>query len=126
LLEIDNPRGLHVKKGKREYSRVQVSWPVTMHTRKKLLVGEIKNISVSGALIRCEELPSPEESIEISIKLSDLFYVSATVENVRFTVDDSLGDSLAYELAVRFTEMTWDERRILYNAIEQEGRKKNQ
>ena len=112
-----------MKKGKREYSRVQVSWPVTMHTRKKMLVGEIKNISVSGALIRCEELPSPEESIEISIKLSDLFYVSATVENIRFNVDDSHSDSLAYELAVRFTDMTWDERRILYNAIEQEARK---
>jgi hypothetical protein len=112
-----------VKQGKREYSRVEVSWPVTMLTRKKLLVGEIKNISVSGALIRCEELPSPEESFEISIELSDLFYVSATVENIRFNVDDSHGDSLFYELAVRFTDMTWDERRILYNAIEQEARK---
>jgi len=110
-----------VKQGKREYSRVEVCWPVTMLTRKKLLVGGIKNISVSGALIRCEELPSPEESIEISIELSDLFYVSATVENVRINVDDSHGDSLAYELAVRFTEMSKDERRILYNAIEQEA-----
>ena len=115
-----------MKKGKREYSRVEVSWPVTMHTSKKLLVGEIKNISVSGALIRCEELPSPEESLEISIELSDLFYVSVTVENVRFNVDDSRGDSLAYELAVRCTDMTWDERRILYNAIEREAMKKNQ
>ena len=114
-----------MKQGKREYSRVEVSWPVTMLTRKKLLVGEIKNISVSGALIRCEELPSPEESFEISIELSDLFYVSATVENIRFNVKDNHGDSIAYELAVRFTDMTWDERRILYNAIEQEARKKN-
>jgi len=114
-----------VKKGKREYSRVQVSWPVTMLTSKKLILGKIKDISVSGALIRCEELPSPEESIEISIELSDLFYVSATVENVRFNVDDSHGDSIAYDLAVRFKDMTEDERRMLYNAIEQEVMKKN-
>ena len=113
-----------MKKGKREYNRVQVSWPVTMHTSKKLLVGKIKNISVSGALIHCEELPSPEETIEISIELSDLFYVSATVENVRFNVDDSHGNSIAYELAVRFTEMPEDGRSMLYNAIEQEARKK--
>jgi len=96
-----------------------------MLTSKKLILGKIKDISVSGALIRCEELPSPEESIEISIELSDLFYVSATVENVRFNVDDSHGDSIAYDLAVRFKDMTEDERRMLYNAIEQEVMKKN-
>ena len=109
---------------KREYSRVEVCWPVTMHTGKKLLVGEIKDISVSGALIRCEELPSPEETIEISIELSDLFYVSATVENIRFNVDDSHGNDITYELAVRFKDMTEDGRTMLYNAIEQETRNK--
>ena len=115
-----------MKKSKREYSRVEVCWPVTMQTGKKLLVGEIKDISVSGALIRCEELPSPEETIEISIELGDLFYVSATVETVRFNVDDSHGKGITYELAVRFNfkEMTEDGRRMLYNAIEQEVRKK--
>ena len=114
-----------MEKSKREYTRVQVSWPVTMLTRKKMLVGEIKDISVSGALIRCEELPSPEETLELSIEVADLSYVSALVENVRFTVDDSHGDSLAYELAVRFTEMAEDERKMLHNAIEQEAMKKN-
>lgn len=114
-----------MEKSKREYSRVQVSWPVTMHAGKKLLIGEIKDISVSGALIRCEELPSPEEPLELSIKVAELSYVSALVENVRFNVDDSHGDSLAYELAVQFKEMTEDECRILYDAIEQEAMKKN-
>ena len=95
-----------------------------MRTGKKLFVGEIKNISVSGALIRCEELPTPEETIELSIELSDLFYVSATVENVRFNVDDSHGNGITYELAVRFKEMTEDGRTMLENAIEQEARKK--
>ena len=113
-----------MKKDNREYSRVEVCWPVTMHTGKKLLVGEIKDISVSGALIRCEELPSPEETIEISIELSSLFYVSATVENVRFNVDDSQSDGIIYELAVRFKEMTEDGRIMLHNAIEQEAREK--
>jgi hypothetical protein len=96
-----------------------------MHTGKKLLVGEIKDISVSGALIRCEELPSPEETLELSIEVAELSYVFALVENVRFNVDDSQGESIAYELAVRFKDMTEDERRILYNAIEQEVMKKN-
>ena len=112
-----------MKQGKREYSRVEVSWSVTMLTSKKLIIGKIKNISVSGALISCQELPSPEETLELQIEITDLFYVSASVENVRVDVDDSHSDSVAYELAVRFTEMTEDERGLLYNAIEQEARK---
>jgi hypothetical protein len=76
-------------------------------------------------MISCQELPSPEERLKLRIEITDIFYVSATVENVRFNVDDSPSDSSAYYLAVRFTEMTEDERKILYNAIEQEARKKN-
>jgi hypothetical protein len=96
-----------------------------MLTSKQSIIGEIKNISVSGAMISCQELPSPEETFKLRIETTDLFYVSATVENVRFNVDDSPSDSIAYYLAVRFTEMTEDERKILYNAIGQEARKKN-
>ena len=114
-----------MKQGKREHSRVEVSWPVTMLTSKQSIIGEIKNISVSGAMISCQELPSPEETLQLRIEITDIFYVSATVENVRFNVDDGPSDSIAYYLAVRFTEMTEDERKILYNAIEQEARKKN-
>ena len=113
-----------MKQGKREYSRVEVSWPVTMLTSKKLIIGKIKNISVSGALISCQELPSPEETLELQIEITDLFYVSASVENVRINVDNSHGDSITYDLAVSFTEMTEDDRRMLYNAIELETRKK--
>jgi c-di-GMP-binding flagellar brake protein YcgR len=117
-------RSRPVKQCKREYSRVDVSWPVAMLTSKKLILGKIKNISVGGALISCQELPSPEESLELRIEITDLFYVSASVENVRINVDNSHSDSIDYDLAVSFTEMTEDDRRNLYNAIEQEARKK--
>jgi len=111
-----------VKQGKREHSRVEVSWPVTMLTSKQLIIGEIKNISESGALISCQEVPSSEETLKLRFEITDLFYVSATVENVRFNVDDSPSGSIAYYLDVRFIEITEDERRMLCNAIEQETR----
>ncbi len=111
-----------MKQGKREHSRVEVSWPVTMLTSKQLIIGEIKNISESGALISCQEVPSLEETLKLRFEITDLFYVSATVENVRFNVDDSPSGSIAYYLAVRFIEITEDERRMLCNAIEQETR----
>lgn len=111
-----------MKQGKREHSRVEVSWPVTMLTSKQLIIGEIKNISESGALISCQEVPSLEKTLKLRFEITDLFYVSATVENVRFNVDDSPSGSIAYYLAVRFIEITEDERRMLCNAIEQETR----
>lgn len=112
-----------MKQGKREHSRVEVSWPVTILISKQLIIGEIKNISESGALISCQEVPIPEETFNLMIEITDLFYVSATVENVRFAVDDSPNGPIASYLAVRFTEITEDERRILSNAIELETRK---
>ena len=111
-----------MKQGKREHSRVEVSWPVTMLTSKQLIIGELKNISESGALISCQEVPSSEETLKLRFEITDLFYVSATVENVRFNVDDSPSGSITYYLAVRFIEITEDERRMLCNAIEQETR----
>ena len=111
-----------MKQGKREHSRVEVSWPVTMLTSKQSIIGEIKNISESGALISCQEVPNPEEALKLRFEITDLFYVSATVENVRFNVDDSPSGSITYYLAVHFIEITGDERRMLCNAIEQETR----
>ena len=114
-----------MKPDKREHSRVEVSWPVTMLTGKQSIIGEIKNISESGALISCQEVPSPEETLKLRFEITDLFHVSATVENVRFNVDDSPSGSITYYLAVRFIEITEDERRMLCNAIELENRNKN-
>jgi hypothetical protein len=106
-----------VKNKKRLYSRVEVSWPVTILTGKKVITGEIKDISLGGALIRCQELISREESFELKIEITDLFSVSTKVENVRCNIDKSHRDPMTCYLAVRFTDMTKDQRRILSNAI---------
>lgn len=109
-----------MRKGKRAYSRVEVSWPVTMLTGKKVITGEIKDISLGGALIRCQEVLSQERSLKLRIEITDLFSVSATVENVRCHSDESHRGPTTCYLAVRFTDMTKDQNRILYNAIARE------
>ena len=40
----------------REYSRVEISWPVIFHTVEGLIDGELKNASVEGGLIHCQKL----------------------------------------------------------------------
>ena len=93
-----------------------------MLTGKKVVTGEIKDISLGGALIRCQEVLSREESLELKIEITDLFSVSATVENVRCHIDESHRDPTTCYLAVRFTDMTKDQSTILYNAIARETR----
>ena len=91
-----------------------------MLTGKKVITGEIKDISLGGALIHCQEVLSREESLELKIEITDLFSVSARVENVRCHIDESHRDPATCDLAVRFTDMTKDQNRILYNAIARE------
>jgi c-di-GMP-binding flagellar brake protein YcgR len=93
-----------------------------MLTGKKVITGEIKDISLGGALIRCQEVLSRDESLELKIEITDLFSVSATVENVRCHIDESHRDPTTCYLAVRFTDMTKDQSRILNNAIARETR----
>ena len=93
-----------------------------MLTGKKVITGEIKDISLGGALIRCQEVLGREEFLELKIEITDLFSVSATVENVRCHIDESHRDPTTCDLAVRFTDMTKDQSRILHNAIARETR----
>ncbi|MDH3851974.1 MAG: PilZ domain-containing protein [Deltaproteobacteria bacterium] len=112
-------KSLAPKQEKRVHPRTKVSWPVSIISTKGLTKGAIKNISKGGALIRCRELPKTDESLALSIELSDhLLNVSAIVEKVRLNIDDSDTASPSYDLAVRFLGIDVDQRRHLYNALE--------
>ena len=104
---------------KREHSRVEVTWPVSIITSKGLIKGEIKNISRGGALIHCREIPETDEPFELRIEIPDhLLTISAKVEKVRLNIDDSDEAFPSYDLAVRFLGINVDERRALFHAIE--------
>ena len=112
-------KSLAPKQEKRVYPRTKVSWPVSIISTKGLTKGAIKNISKGGALIRCRELPKTDESLALSIELSDhLLNVSAIVEKGRLNIDESDTASPSYDLAVRFLGIDVDQRRHLYNALE--------
>ena len=116
---LSTKKSLAPKQEKRVHPRTKVSWPVSIISTKGLTKGAIKNISKGGALIRCGELPKTDESLALSIELSDhLLNVSAIVEKVRLNIDDSDTASPSYDLAVRFLGIDVDQRRHLYNALE--------
>ena len=107
------------KAERREHPRAEVSWPVSMITAQGLFEGEIKDVSKGGALIQCRDLPETEDSLELSIEISDHHLsISTTVEKVRLNIDESNIAVPTHDLVVRFSGIDIDQRTQLYDAIE--------
>ena len=100
---------------RREYSRVEVSWPVGMLTSAGLIEGEVKNISFEGAGIQCRELPEIDGSLDLDMLIpeKDNTSVSASVGIIWSKTDES-GDAapLVY-LGVRFLEISDEDMRLV-------------
>jgi hypothetical protein len=107
---------------RREYSRIDVSWPVSIFTSAGLIDGHLKNISTGGALINnCKSLPDLDETFNLTIAIPHYcFPVSAKVKKVRLNIYDSedSNESPSYDLAIRFMDMSEDDSKVFHEAIE--------
>ena len=107
----------------REYSRVNVSWPVILHTAAGLIDGEMRNASVEGALIHCQQSVAITEPFEVSIEIpGSALPILATVEIIRSYAHSSDTASPSCDLAVRFLEMSKEGRRMFCTAVERQAR----
>ena len=110
-----------MKHCRREYSRVEVSWPVSIFTPAGLIDGRIKNISIGGALINCKSLPNLDETFDLTIEIPQYFFpVTAKVKKVRLNVYDGedSSETISYDLAVRFMGMSEDDSKVFHEAID--------
>jgi hypothetical protein len=113
------------KEERREHSRAEVCWPVEIMAAGRAVTGTIKNVSKAGALIQCAELPVTSGKFKLGMKMPDRrFTVTATVEKVRLNLDDRDSSIFSYDLAIRFVEISANQRAVLYNAIRREARRK--
>lgn len=111
---------------RREYSRIEVSWPVSIFTSAGLIDGLIKNISIGGALINCKSLPDLDETFNLTIEIPHYFFpVAAKVKKVRLNIYDSEGsnESPSYDLAVRFMDMSEADNKVFHEAIDRAFRR---
>jgi hypothetical protein len=100
---------------RREYSRVEVSWPVGMLTSEGLIEGEVKNISFDGAGIQCKEAPKIDESLDLDMLIpeQDHSSVSASVEVIwSKTIEGGDASPLA-NLGVRFLEISDEDMKFV-------------
>ena len=54
-------------KDDREHSRIEVTWPSSISTSSGSIDGELRNISLGGALFLCRELPNLEDTFALDI-----------------------------------------------------------
>jgi hypothetical protein len=59
----------HIAEQRREHSRVEVCWPMSIFRSQGPIEGEVRNISLTGALIRCLEIPDPDEALRLGIEI---------------------------------------------------------
>ena len=110
-----------VEKCRREYARIDVSWPASIFTAAGLIEGQVKNISIGGALINCRTLPNLEETFHLAIEIPNyLLPVAAKAKQVRLNVYDSEEGSASpsYELAVLFLDMSEEDKKVFHEAID--------
>jgi len=99
---------------RREHSRVEVSWPMSIFTPRGPIEGRVLNISLTGALIRCLELPNPVEALNLGIEIWEHCHVMfATAEMVRLDVRDYDSNLHTYFLGVHFKEIAEEDLRFL-------------
>ena len=63
---ITMPAGIE----RRQHPRATVVWPVIIRSARGFMSGETKDVSYSGAFIRCREPLKPSEVVEMSISVS--------------------------------------------------------
>jgi len=97
------------KAKKREYSRLPVAWPVSILTPAGPIAGEIRNVSLSGALVHCRQLPDPQHFHRLSIEIQKYGQTMLlTVEMIRLDVVYVDHHGPIYSIGTRFVEI--DER----------------
>jgi hypothetical protein len=101
-------------KEKREYSRAEVEWPVSISTVQGPVEGKIKNISLGGAFIHLGKLPDMDEALDLSMEVPEHHYaVFVSAEAVRFDVYASENTPVSYGLGVRLIDISEDDLEFL-------------
>jgi hypothetical protein len=110
--------GAHRKPKKREYSRLPVSWPVSILTTAGPIPGEIRNISLTGALVYCRQLPDPKHFHRLSIEIKKYSYMMLlTVEMIRLDVVYVDYQGPLYSIGTRFVEIDENDLQFLSTRV---------
>jgi hypothetical protein len=111
-------------KNAREYARAKVSLPCSMLTVQGPLEGEVRDISLTGALIHCHELPNPDSPIPMAIEIPEQHHsIFATGEMIRLDIEDGEREDPSSLLGIRFAEISEEDLSFLSRKVLHEKRR---
>jgi Tfp pilus assembly protein PilZ len=86
---------------KRQYPRVEITWPVTVITPTGPKEGRVQNISLGGAFIQCTKVPEHNDFFRLVIRPDESRYIFATA---RVVWSDTISNdkSMSHAMGVRF------------------------
>ena len=107
-----------MSKRKRQHARVRVSFPVTMVSGARFIEGKVENISLTGALVHCTELPNLNERLRLQIELPEHRYMMVVYAKIiRLDIHQTDEGAPAYDLGVTFTDIADEDLKFLSNKV---------
>jgi hypothetical protein len=105
-------------KDKRQYPRVEISWPATIVTDDGLVSCRTENLSPFGTLIRCSDSPGPLDNFRLVFKPAERQLILATAEKVwSKSFDNNNGTS--HTMGVRFTFIPDHDYQLIKGTVSQ-------
>lgn len=98
---------------KRRGSRVEVSWPITILAETGTIEGEIRNVSVDGLLVFCEEPLRLNETYRMSILPGKHHAIGVSGRVVwadAYCMDE---ENTAFGVGICLVELTNEDREVL-------------
>ena len=108
---------------RRQCARVLLGCPVMMKSTKGILVGQIIDISASGAFICCKEPLEIEEGLEMHFRASPTSPTLVVLGKVvRSKVHCLDGQANCHGMGIHFTKMSGQGRTIITDIVEKGSR----
>jgi len=112
-LERTGGSSLAADQEKRRSPRVEVSWPITILAETGTIEGEIRNVSVDGLLIFCEEPLRLNETYRMSILPGKHHAIGVSGKVVWADAYCMDGENTAFGVGICLVELTNEDREAL-------------
>ena len=96
---------------RRQCPRIAIQWPATIQTAEGKLEARLKDLSIDGAYIDCEQPLNPRDFVSMTIDPPNHPSMKITAEVMR--TDELLSPGIG----VRFVQMSEKDRHFLFNEV---------
>ncbi|MCG6946884.1 MAG: PilZ domain-containing protein [Deltaproteobacteria bacterium] len=103
-------------KERRHYPRTKVKLPVVKVVENDLVDGEIEDLSLGGAFIRCSAMPNSKKNFHMVISVKGRL-ISLTGEMVWKDVQEFNNQTMFRGMGVRFQQLLIGDRQFLRDVI---------